>query len=254
MKIQVHSLTKIFNQNTPFQLQALTDVSFNITNGEIIGIIGPSGGGKSCLLRCLAEVMAPTTGAILKDLASNGRTGLVIQDSEQQFFLETVYDEVAFALSRLAITPSEVEKRVVFALNQVNYQSQLQRSPFRLSGAEKKKVALASILVMDPDILMLDEPTVGLDDAGLQMLHDLIQTYHDSQRPVIIVSHNLDFLYLEVERFLVLEQGSLVADFSKNSLLNYSELLINLGVGIPEKVALVKKNPPKAILETLFES
>jgi energy-coupling factor transport system ATP-binding protein len=255
MKIQVNSLNKIFNQNTPFQVQALAKVSFSISNGEIIGIIGPSGGGKSCLLHCLAGVIAPTTGLILRDLDPLNRPiGLVIQEPEQQFFLETVYDEVGFALSEKGLSSFEIENRIVSALAQVNYQGDLQKSPFRVSGGEKRRIALASILVMDPFVLMLDEPTAGLDDSGLLMIRRVIQRYRELKRTLLIVSHDLDFLYSEVDRFLLLEQGALVADFEKKDFLDYVNILSKLGVGIPEKIALIKKNPPQFIREILTES
>ena len=254
MKIQVHLLNKIFNQNTPFQVQALANVSFTISDGEVIGIIGPSGCGKSCLLHCLAGVIPPTTGSIIRDLDYlTKQIGLVIQEPEQQS-LETVYDEVGFALFESELSALEIEHRILSVLAQVNYLGDFKQSPFRVSGGQKRRIALASLLVMDPVILMLNEPTIGLDDSGLLMVRKVIQRYRELKRVVLIVSHDLDFLYSEVDRFLVFDQGTLVADFGKKDFQSHDDLLAQLGVGIPEKIALLKKNPPQFVREILKES
>lgn len=250
MNIQVNSLTKIFNLATPFETFALQDVSFSIGQGEIVGIIGTSGSGKSCLLRCLAGVITPTKGSI-RLIPADHKIGLVIQEAEVQFFLATVFDEVALALSGQGLSSEVIQAKVKAILSLVGFKGNWDNSPFRASGGEKKRIALASILIMDPDVLLLDEPTAGLDFMGLQVISEIIMKYRLKRQTLIIISHDLDFLLREVDRFLILDQGKLVADFQTKNMQNHSSLLDDLGLGIPEEIGLLKRVLPNYIQDCL---
>ena len=241
--IEVRSLSYIYNRDYPDRTPALDGVSFSINRGEIIGIIGPSGSGKSCLLRCLAGVLIPTSGVVLYDGEDRvpSEVGLIIQEPEVQFFNETVYQEIAFALENRGYNKAEIVERVEFALEKTGFPGETDRSPFSLSGGEQRRVAMAVILALEPQLLFLDEPTVGLDYSGLEMVDQIIEDFREKEKLVLIVSHDLDFLYRRVDRYLVLDKGKLVADFDKNDYERNIKLLTKLGLAIPELIEVKEK-------------
>ena len=178
LTLMVAGLSFNYEPETPFAVQALDKVSFRIASGEVLGLVGPSGAGKSCLLRCLAGVLTPAAGSI-RLLDQNGspvtiRPGLVIQEPEQQFFNETVQSEVGVALLSQHLDRSQALTKVKASLAEVGYEGLLESSPFALSGGQQRKVALASVLIMQPDLILLDEPTVGLDANGIAGILALI--------------------------------------------------------------------------------
>jgi len=247
--IEVKSLSYIYNQDNPYQTLALDELSFVIKRGEVIGIIGPSGSGKSCLLRCLAGVLKPTSGVILFDGRETRprEIGLIIQEPEVQFFNETIYQEVAFALENQGLTRDIIDEKVDLALKKTGYRGETDQSPFNLSGGEQRRVALASILALDPQALLLDEPTVGLDFNGLEMISQILVDFRKEHKPILIVSHDLDFLYPRVDRYLVLNKGKLVADFIKDAFEENLDLLTRIGLAVPEIVLLKKRGIPEAL-------
>lgn len=245
--IEVKSLSYIYNRDNPYQTLALDELSFSVNRGEIIGVIGPSGSGKSCLLRCLAGILTPISGSILYDGQEQvpREIGLIIQEPEVQFFNETVYQEIAFALENRGINKAEIEEIVRFALEKTGFQGKTSQSPFNLSGGEQRRVAIACILALDPQVLLLDEPTVGLDFNGLEMISQIIEGFRKENKSLLIVSHDLDFLYRLVDRYLVLDKGRLVADFSKNDFEGNIQLFLKLGLAIPEILQLKAKGIPE---------
>jgi len=252
INVKVNELYYDYNSNTPARIKALDHVSFQAGPGEVVGLIGPTGSGKSCLLRCLAGVLKPQAGKIEFAVApedNSVQTGLIIQEPEQQFFASTVFEEVAYALTVRGHTGSAVHETVERVLEWVGFQGNLNSSPFRLSGGQQRRVAIASILVMEPMLLLLDEPTVGLDQSGLAMIRALIDQYRQQKRTVIIVSHDLDFLYQMVDRYLVLVKGELRADFKRAELSKFVEVLSANGIAIPELVELQQRNLPDDIHE-----
>lgn len=244
--INVKSLSYIYNQKNPYQTLALKDLSFTINQGEIVGLIGPSGSGKSCLLRCLAGVLKPTSGniAIEPQKSVIHPIGLIIQEPEIQFFNETVYQETAFALEERGLNKETIDEIVRLTLKKVRYFGKTDQSPFCLSGGEKRRVAIASILALNPEVLLLDEPTAELDVSGLEMISQIIGEFRMEHKTVLIVSHDLDFLYQQTDRYLVLNQGRLVADFEKADFDRNIELLSTIGLAIPEIVELKQMGLP----------
>jgi energy-coupling factor transporter ATP-binding protein EcfA2 len=252
MTITIDSLTYVYQRRTPYQVRALDDLSLQIIPGELVGVAGPSGAGKSCLLRCLAGVLTPTCGQIRR----SGRLtfGLVMQEPERQFFLDTVLAEVGLALTNhQGDVGPEFRRQITQVLERVGYQGELTASPFRLSRGQQRRVALASILVMNPDVLLLDEPTAGMDARGLAALRTVLAEYRQKRGTVIVVSHDLDFLFGQVDRLLVLSRGRLQADLAMQDLLNYPRLLAENAVAVPEVIQLQRRRIPEAI-RTYLES
>jgi len=252
--LTVESLSYTYNFGTPFQAEALRDVSFQAGAGEVIGVIGPGGSGKSCLFRCIAGVLSPESGRIVKKISGRGfatEVGLVIQEPEQQFFMENVLEEVGFALANRGLPSAAITGRVKTVLQSLGYTGELRQSPFRLSGGQQRRVALAGILVMAPAILLLDEPTVGLDAGGLLSVKDLINEYRRKKGIVLIISHDYDFLAETVDRFLVLNGGRLRADFKKSEYQRHLVALEAMGIGAPETVRLLARGVPDFMAMTL---
>ncbi|HOJ76567.1 MAG TPA: ATP-binding cassette domain-containing protein [Bacillota bacterium] len=229
----------------------LNDISFTINESEVVGVIGPGGSGKSTLLRCLANLLKPESGSVQNEFILNNsfcdKISLVIQEPEQQFFLDNVYDEVGFALKGL-VSDEELEKKVLESLRFVGFEGEINQSPFRLSGGQQRRVALASILVMNPGILLLDEPTVGLDASGLMILRRLAKHYKQQGGIMIIASYDLDFLYSVVDRFLLFSDGKLIADFKTEEFNRYQNILMEMGLEIPELVKITARDIPQSIL------
>ncbi|MGD8399800.1 MAG: ABC transporter ATP-binding protein [Bacillota bacterium] len=239
MTISIKSLSYYYPSYPP--AKGLERINLQIGTGELVGVVGPSGAGKSSLLLCLAGILTPTDGqARITVPAGEARIGLIMQEPERQFFLNNVYEEVAFALTLRKRPKTEIDPAVRQVLEQVGYTGAWNSSPFRLSGGEQRRVAIASILIMDPDVILLDEPTVGMDAQGLAVLRALIAQWRAKQVTVLIVSHDQDFLYQEVDRVLLLKDGQLQADFAKRDWLKQTDQLTVCGVGLPEVVQLLK--------------
>jgi energy-coupling factor transport system ATP-binding protein len=222
--VDVERLTHIYNRGTPLEKKAIEDISLQIERGEFIGIIGETGSGKSTLVQHFNGLLKPSGGRVViegMDLALPGiswnelrqRVGLVFQYPEQQLFEATVFDDISFVLrQRKVFSPAEVEHRVESACVSVglDYEEFRSRSPFELSGGEKRRVALAGVLVQEPHLLILDEPTVGLDGPGKREILKQVEALHHSGKTVIIISHAVEDLLGMVNRLVVLESGRLL--------------------------------------------
>ena len=233
---------------------ALQDADLVIGEGERIGIIGPSGSGKTTLIQLLNGLLQPDSGEVFVDgkpaayrgeavLAWRRRVGLVFQFPEMQFFEETVEKEVGYALANLGFGEEEIRSRVANVLNSLNLPPDVyaQRSPFLLSEGQKRRVAIASVLVMEPEILIFDEPTAGLDYGGVQLVKELILKLADDRRSVVLVSHDMDFVAELVDRVVVLSGGRIVFDGSKAGFFRKEETIRQYGLEPPRILAVARR-------------
>ena len=218
--LQVKNLTHTYGAGTPFERSAVQDMSFDVYDGEFLGIIGHTGSGKSTLIQHLNGLLRPTSGQILldgKDIWAEPKkirnvrfqVGLVFQYPEYQLFEETVYKDIAYGPTNMGRTGDELDRCVREAAKIVGIRDdQLFKSPFELSGGQKRRVALAGVLAMEPRVLILDEPTAGLDPAGRENLMANIRDYHRNKKmTVILVSHSMDEIAQNVDRILVLKSS-----------------------------------------------
>ena len=245
--LQVENLNYIYSIGTPFQHQALENVSFSVDRGEFIGIIGHTGSGKSTLMQQLNGLLKPTSGKILldgKDIWSDKkltrqarfRVGLVFQYPEYQLFEETVYRDIAFGPKNMGLKEDEIDRRVRAAAASVGLrEDQLAVSPFDLSGGQKRRVAIAGVLAMEPEVLILDEPTAGLDPAGREEILSHIEQYRRSHNATIMmVSHSMDDVARLTDRLLVMNGAHLAMDGTPAEVFQRAEELLEMGLNIPE--------------------
>ena len=245
--LQVQNLNYIYSQGTPFEHQALKDVSFSVERGEFLGIIGHTGSGKSTLMQQLNGLLKPTSGKILldgRDIWSDKkltrqarfRVGLVFQYPEYQLFEETVYRDIAFGPKNMGLKEDEIDRRVREAAKAVGLtDAQLQVSPFDLSGGQKRRVAIAGVIAMEPEVLILDEPTAGLDLAGRAEILGYIEKYRQSHNATIMmVSHSMDDVARLTDRLLVMNGSRLAMDSAPAEVFARAEELLDMGLNIPE--------------------
>jgi cobalt/nickel transport system ATP-binding protein len=226
-KVEVHNLKHTYPDGTV----ALNDISFRIHHGESVAIIGANGAGKSTLLLHLIGYLTATSGEIVigdeqlskETLAEIRRTvGMVFQDPDDQLFMPTVFDDIAFGPLNMGLSTADVEARVMGALERVEAVELRDKPPYHLSGGEKKRVAIATVLSMLPEILVLDEPTNGLDPQARRQLIALLQAFHHTR---IVTSHDLDMVLELCERTIVLHEGRVMADGPTLEIFNNAELL-----------------------------
>lgn len=253
MSIEVRNLSHIYTQGALTAAFALSDVSFAVEDGEFIGLIGPTGSGKSTLIQHLNGLLKPTSGTVLvdgvdiwsKDVSLKKirqKIGLVFQYPEQQVFEETVFDDIAFGPRNLGYSAEEVKSSVEAAREMVGLDPELlSRSPFELSGGQLRRVAVAGILAMNPQVLVLDEPAAGLDPRGRRDILDNIERLHESGITVILVSHNMEDVAYFCDRILVLNEGKLVVDGSPKEVFTQGAFLESIGLKPPEVTLLMQK-------------
>ena len=245
--LQVKNLTHIYSVGTPFEHVALKDVSFSIEKGEFVGIIGHTGSGKSTLMQHLNGLIKPTEGAVLldgQDIWSDKkftrqcrfRVGLVFQYPEYQLFEETVYKDIAFGPKNMGLKPEEIDRRVREAAGFVGLtEEQLNVSPFDLSGGQKRRVAIAGVIAMEPEVLILDEPTAGLDPDGREDILQNIQNYRKAKNATIMmVSHSMNDVAKLTDRLLVLSDAQLAMNGTPKEVFAHAQELTEMGLDIPE--------------------
>ena len=245
--LQVENLEHIYSRGTPFEHTALRNVSFSVERGEFIGIIGHTGSGKSTLMQHLNGLLKPTSGRILldgKDIwtdkattrQSRFRVGLVFQYPEYQLFEETVYKDIAFGPKNMGLDEKEIDRRVREAAGFVGISpEQLEVSPFDLSGGQKRRVAIAGVIAMEPEILILDEPTAGLDPVGREGILSNIEAYRKAKNAtVMMVSHSMSDVARLTDRLLVMCDASLAMDGSPDAVFSRAQELLEMGLDIPE--------------------
>lgn len=245
--LQVQHLTHTYSVGTPFQRSAVEDMSFDVYDGEFLGIIGHTGSGKSTLIQHLNGLLRPTSGQILlhgKDIWAEPKkirdvrfqVGLVFQYPEYQLFEETVYKDIAFGPTNQGKTGEELDRCVREAARLVGIRDdQLDKSPFELSGGQKRRVALAGVMAMEPQVLVLDEPTAGLDPAGRENLMANIRDYHrNKKRTIILVSHSMDEIAQNVDRILVLKSAHVLMSGTPAEVFARAEELLSAGLDVPQ--------------------
>ncbi len=245
--LQVQNLTHTYSAGTPFEHIALDGMNFSVERGEFIGIIGHTGSGKSTLMQHLNGLLKPTSGKVLldgKDIWSDKkltrqarfRVGLVFQYPEYQLFEETVYKDIAFGPKNMGLSKEEVDRRVREAAGFVGLtETQLQVSPFDLSGGQKRRVAIAGVIAMEPEVLILDEPTAGLDPVGREEILDNIQAYREAKNAtVMMVSHSMNDVARLTDRLLVLNGAHIAMDGTPAEVFTRARELEEMGLDIPE--------------------
>ena len=245
--LEIKNLTHIYSEGTPFEHKALDSVSFCVERGEFIGIIGHTGSGKSTLMQHLNGLLKPAHGSVFldgKDIWSDKqltrqarfRVGLVFQYPEYQLFEETVYKDIAFGPKNMKLSADEIDRRVREAAGFVGItDEQLQMSPFDLSGGQKRRVAIAGVIAMEPEVLILDEPTAGLDPAGREEILSNIEKYRLAKNATIMmVSHSMNDVARLTDRLLVLNDGKLAFDAAPEAVFACADQLQDMGLDIPE--------------------
>lgn len=244
--LEIKDLSYIYSAGTPFEHCALDHISFAVERGEFIGIIGHTGSGKSTLMQQLNGLLKPTSGRVLldgKDIWSDKKTtrearfrvGLVFQYPEYQLFEETVYKDIAFGPKNMGLDEKEVDRRVREAAGFVGLtQAQLEVSPFDLSGGQKRRVAIAGVIAMEPEVLILDEPTAGLDPVGRAEILGNIQDYRRAKNATIMmVSHSMEDVARLTDRLLVLNGSKLAMDGTPAEVFTRAGELLDMGLNIP---------------------
>lgn len=245
--LQIKHLTHTYSAGTPFQRNAVEDMSFDVYNGEFLGVIGHTGSGKSTLIQHLNGLLKPTQGQILlngRDIWAEPkkirdvrfRVGLVFQYPEYQLFEETVFQDIAFGPKNMGLGEQEIRARVERAAGFVGItDEELQKSPFDLSGGQKRRAAIAGVIAMEPDVLILDEPTAGLDPAGRESVLENIRAYQKQMgASVIMVSHSMEEIASNVDRLLVMNDSHLVMDGTPEEVFARPEELVKMGLAVPK--------------------
>ncbi len=255
MSIVIEHLNYVYMTGGPYETKALSDVNLTIHDGEFIGLIGHTGSGKSTLVQHLNGLIMPTSGRVLvdgMDLADKGtdrravrqRVGLVFQYPEYQLFEETVEKDIAFGPKNLGLDEAEIDRRVRDAMRRValDYDRLHERSVFELSGGQMRRVAIAGVLAMEPQVLVLDEPCAGLDPRGREEILGLIKKLHEEAgTTIVMVSHSMDDVASLAERVIVMNHGELVMDGAPRDVFACGEELRGMGLDVPQAVQLAGK-------------
>ena len=245
--LEVKNLNYTYSAGTPFEHKALDNVSFAVEQGEFVGIIGHTGSGKSTLMQQLNGLLKPTAGKVLLDgqdiwsdkkltRQARFRVGLVFQYPEYQLFEETVYKDIAFGPKNMGLKPDEIDRRVREAAALVGLtEEQLQKSPFDLSGGQKRRVAIAGVIAMEPEVLILDEPTAGLDPISRAGILQNIEAYRQAKNAtVMMVSHSMNDVARLTGRLLVMNGSKLAMDGTPEEVFSRAEELLAMGLDIPD--------------------
>lgn len=255
--LEIKNLTHLYGQGTPYETHAIEDVSFSVERGEIIGIIGHTGSGKSTLMQHLNGLLKPDSGTVLleghdiwenpKDIVKvRHQVGLVFQYPEHQLFDETVYKDISYGPSNMGLVGEELEAAVRYAANLVGLSDDLlNKSPFELSGGEMRRAAIAGVIAMKPKVLILDEPTAGLDPQGRDLIISRILEYREQNNAAILISsHSMEDIARLSDKVLVMNKGKKYMFDKKEVVFSDSKKLENIGLNIPQitKLMIMLKN------------
>lgn len=245
--IKAENVSYTYMKDGPFEKKALEDISFDINDGEFVGLIGHTGSGKSTLIQIISGLLKPTDGRIningeyLYEKGSDMRrlrfeTGLVMQYPEYQLFEDTVYKDIAFGPANMGLDEREIKERTLYAADLVGIdKTLLEKSPFDLSGGQKRRVAIAGVVAMSPKILILDEPAAGLDPAGKEEILCKIKDLHRRMKiTVILISHSMEDIAKLAERIVVLKSGKIISDGSTTATFGNKMMLSDAGLSVPQ--------------------
>ncbi len=245
--IKIENVSYVYSEGTPFEKVAVKNISLNIEKGEFLGVIGHTGSGKSTLISHLNGLVKPTSGKVFidgEDIWQDPKTiskyrfkvGLVFQYPEYQLFEETVYKDISFGPKNMGLSPEEIDKRVREACRYVDIREEaFEKSPFELSGGQKRRVAIAGVIAMDPSILIFDEPTAGLDPKGRNKILDLISSYQkQSGKTIIFVSHSMDDISKYAKKVLVLNEGEVFLYDTTQEVFSHASELVEIGLDVPQ--------------------
>ncbi|MCR4877181.1 MAG: energy-coupling factor transporter ATPase [Clostridiales bacterium] len=252
MSIEVRHLTHTYGEGTALRTVALNDISFTVQKGEFVGIVGHTGSGKSTLVQHLNGLLKPSSGQVLIDgedlngekvnrRALRQRIGLVFQYPEYQLFEESVARDIAFGPKNQGLSAEEIDRRVRKAMESVHldYEKYAEKSPFELSGGQMRRVAIAGVLAMEPEVLILDEPTAGLDPRGRDRILSMLEELQARDgTTILMVSHSMEDMARLASRLLVISEGRLAADGTPRELFSRPELMTSLGLDVPEAARL----------------
>lgn len=263
MSIKLENITYIYGAGTPFEKTAIKDISLTINKGEFVGIIGHTGSGKSTLVQHLNGLLSPTKGRVLihgidtakktkESKEIKRKVGMVFQYPEHQLFEETIADDIAFGPKNLGLDEKEIEKRVHEAMDFVglDYEEYANRSPFQLSGGQMRRVAIAGVIALHPDFLILDEPSAGLDSFGRDEIYSKIMKLHEEQGlTVVLVSHNMEDISRMAKRLIVIDKGQIILDDTPLEIFkNRQEELAEAGVDVPPVSLLINEIRKQGIM------
>ena len=245
--IETQNLTYTYGQGTPFELHAIQDVSIRINEGSFVGVIGHTGSGKSTLIQHFNGLLKPTSGKIFvqgEDMWANPkkirsfrfRVGLVFQYPEYQLFEETVYKDMSYGPKNMGLPPEEIDRRVREAARFVGLpDSLMEKSPFELSGGQKRRVAIAGVLAMQPEVLVLDEPTAGLDPKGRDLILGQLQEYHQERKnTMLLVSHSMEDVAKYAQEALVMNKSRVYCHDTVEAVFARADEIEKLGLSIPQ--------------------
>ena len=255
MSIKIENLSYIYDEGMPFETIAVNNISLSIDQGEFIGLIGHTGSGKSTLIQTINGLLKPSKGKVfineidltskkVKKSVIRKKVGLVFQYPEYQLFEETIYKDIAFGPKNLNLKVDEIDIRVREAMRLVGLDFELLNnvSPFELSGGQKRRVAIAGVLAMNPEILILDEPTAGLDPKGRDEILSQIKLLNKEKGvTIILVSHSMEDVAKLVDRLIVLDKGEKILDGDVRTVFKEYELLTSIGLGVPQVTELINK-------------
>ena len=252
--LEIEHLSHVYSADTPFEHAALQDVSLSIQRGEFVGLIGHTGSGKSTLIQHFNGLLKPTAGCVRfdgEDIWKDAkftreirfRVGLVFQYPEPQLFEETVWKDISFGPKNMGLGEDEIGARVKRAAQFVGItDAELEKSPFDLSGGQKRRVAIAGVIAMEPDVLILDEPTAGLDPRGRENILQNIRDYQAAQHAaVIMVSHSMEEIASNVDRLIVMNHGKNVMSGAPAEVFAHAEELVSMGLAVPKMTQLFLK-------------
>ncbi|MDT8715846.1 energy-coupling factor transporter ATPase [Clostridium sp. 19966] len=255
MSIKIENLTHIYMPNSPFEKKAIDNVSIEINQGEFIALIGHTGSGKSTLVQHMNGLLKPTSGTIMIDSTNitaknvklsdiRKRVGLVFQYPEYQLFEETIEKDISYGPRKLGLNEEEISIRVKKAMNVVglNYEEYKDKSPFELSGGQKRRVAIAGVVAMEPKVLILDEPTAGLDPKGRDEILGQIKKLHKEYNlTIILVSHSMEDVAKLAERILVMDNGKCILDGTPSQIFKNIDLIEKVGLAAPQVTYIIRE-------------